>query len=272
MSETFSAETIERALSGYFGQPLRFFEEIDSTNTEAVRWAAEGAPQGAVVVTNHQSAGRGRWGRSWSSHPGKLLQFSVVLRPSIPLDKAGLITTAAGVACAEGIEETSGLKTRIKWPNDVRVDGRKLCGILVETHVVGPRLEAAVAGIGVNVGWTEQEIPAELAETATSITAAGGGLPSRAALLASILGAFERRVPALHEGPGDLIEAASARSDVLGHEVRVRLSTGAETVGVARRLTKTGRLELETADGVQAIGVGEVEQLRPRQGPRRMPR
>lgn len=268
MTGSFSAETIERALSGHFGEPLRFFEEIDSTNTEALRWAGEGAPQGAVVVTNHQRAGRGRWGRSWSSHPGKLLQFSVVLRPSVQLEKAGLITTAAGVACAEGIEAASGLKTQIKWPNDVRVGGRKLCGILVETHVVGPRLEAAVAGIGVNVGWTKPEIPSELADSATSIHAEGGAAASRATLLACILAALERRVPALHEGAGDLVDAATQRSDVLGHEVRVRLSTGAETVGVARRLTETGELELAVAGGTQVIGVGEVEQLRPQQAPR----
>jgi BirA family biotin operon repressor/biotin-[acetyl-CoA-carboxylase] ligase len=268
MSETFSADAIEQALSGHFGRPLRFFEEVDSTNTEALRWAGEGAPEGAVVATDHQRKGRGRWGRSWSSDPGKLLQFSVVLRPSFPLERAGLITTALGVACAEGIEEASGLTTTIKWPNDVRVEGRKLCGILVETHVVGRRLEAAVAGVGVNVGWSEDEIPAELAETATSIHAAGGDAPSRAILLASILRALERRTPALHNGAGDLIAAASRRSDVLGHEVRVRLSTGAETVGLARRLTETGELDLAVPGGARVIGVGEVEQLRPQQGPR----
>lgn len=269
MTDGFAEAAIASALRGHFGRPLRYFDEVGSTNTEALRWAGEDAPQGAVVVADHQTAGRGRWGRSWSSAPGKLLQFSVVLRPALPLERSGLITTALGVACAEGIEAASGLATTIKWPNDVRVNGRKLCGILVETHVAGSRLQAAVAGVGVNVGWSPDEVPHELRGAATSIAVEGPGIAiERVALLASILDALERRVLALHGGAPGLIEAASQRSDVLGTEVRVRLSDGAEITGTAERLTETGALLIHAPDGVRTINVGEVEQLRPRQAPR----
>lgn len=268
MRDELSEEVLARAL-GDSGRAFRFFQQIGSTNTEALRWAVEGAPGGAVVVTDHQTAGRGRWGRSWSSTPGRLLQFSVVLRPSLPLDRAGLLTTAVGVACAEGIAEASDLATTIKWPNDVRINGRKACGILLETHVVGSRLEAAVAGVGVNVGWKRDDIPGELRETATSVRAESeGDLPSRADLLVSILRAFERWEPSLHGSADDLLAAATQRSDVLGSEVRVRLSDGTETLGRAERLTATGELEVTGADGTRTISVGEVEQLRPGQAPR----
>lgn len=269
MSDELSSQVLERTLGPGIGRPFRFFEQIDSTNTEALRWAVEGAPQGALVVTNHQTAGRGRWGRSWASTPDKLLQFSVVLRPSLSLQRLGLITTALGVACAEGIEEASGLPTTIKWPNDVRINGRKVCGILVETQVVGPRLEAAVAGAGVNVGWSPDEIPTEIRDTATSLAAeSGGAAPTRVSVLVAILRALEGWMPALHNGARDLIEAATRRSDVLGTDVKVRLSDGAETYGRAERLSETGELEVTAPGGLRAISVGEVEQLRPHQAPR----
>lgn len=268
MTDELSEAVLARAL-GESGRAFRFFEQIGSTNTEALRWAVEGAPGGALVVTDHQTAGRGRWGRSWSSAPGQLLQFSVVLRPSLPLERAGLLTTAVGVACAEGIEAASGLPTTIKWPNDVRINGRKVCGILLETHVVGSRLEAAVAGVGVNVGWKRDEIPDELRETATSVRAESDGeVPSRADLLVTILGAFERWAPGLHGIADALLAAATQRSDVLGSDVRVRLSDGTETLGRADRLTPTGELEVTGSDGTRTISVGEVEQLRPDQAPR----
>lgn len=268
MSDELSEQVLERAL-GDSARPFRFFEQIGSTNTEALRWAVEGAPAGAIVVADHQTAGRGRWGRSWSSTPGRLLQFSVVLRPSLPLERAGLLTTSVGVACAEGIEKASGLATAIKWPNDVRVNGRKVCGILLETYVAGSRLEAAVAGVGVNVGWSREDIPSELRETATSLRAESeGNVPSRAQLLLSIVAACEVWGRSLHGPAHDLLRVATARSDVLGSQVRVRLSDGTETFGRAERLTAKGELEVLGPDGIRTISAGEVEQLRPQQAPR----
>ena len=262
----FDSATITNALQGGFGRPLRFVESIGSTNSAALTWAHHGAPEGAVLATDHQTEGRGRWGRGWSSSPGKLLQFSLVLRPTIPLEGLGLITTALGVACADAVESTCGLETTIKWPNDVRVNGKKLAGILVESQLAGAALEVTIAGMGVNVGWTRSEIPEEIADDATSLAAelegTGREVPSRAALLAAILLRFEELYRPLPAGAPDLVDAATRRSDVLGHEVVVGLSDDRTVEGRAVRLLPTGELELETQDGTMALAVGEIRRLR----------
>lgn len=254
--------SVRRALQGR-GAPFRFFESIGSTNSEAIRWARGGAPDGAVVVTAHQTEGRGRWGRTWSSEPGKLLQLSIVLRPELPLDRLGLITTALGVACAEAIEDVSTLRPTIKWPNDVRLNGRKVAGILVETHVSGGALDAAVAGIGINMGWSREEIPAELEGSATSLAAeADGDVPAPDLLLTRLLERFDLRYSALPARAADLIAAATGRSDVLGREVVIALSNDDTIEGRAAGLGASGELELETARGRREVAVGEVRRLR----------
>lgn len=264
MSEDLSQTAIEQALTGTFGRPLRFFEEVGSTNTEASAWASQGAPEGALVVTNHQTRGRGRWGRSWSSSPGKLLQFSLVLRPRMPADRLGLVTTALGVACAEAIEGLCGLEPSIKWPNDVRLGGRKLAGILVETELSGTSVDVVIAGMGVNVGWAAKDIPAELRDTTTSLAfeMGPGKEPPRSALLAEVLKAFELRYRSLPGNAARLVEVATARSDVLGREVTVALATHETVTGRAVRLSHGGELELQTDDGVRVLSVGEIARLR----------
>lgn len=259
-----SSEAIHDALRGGFGRPLRFLEEIGSTNTEALRWAREGAPEGALVVTDHQTQGRGRWGRSWSSTPGRLLQFSLVLRPPGPPESLGLVTTALGVACADAVQRLCDLQPTIKWPNDVRLRSRKLAGILAETELSGASVEVVVAGVGMNVSWTEDEIPVELRDTTTSLARElGPGLePPRAALLAEVLEAFEFRYRGLPDSAPSLVEAAAARSDVLGREVTVALATDETVTGTALRLSPLGELELATDEGQRRLSVGEVARLR----------
>lgn len=261
--------SLERSLRAGIGRPFRFLQEVGSTNTEAMAWAREGAPDGAMVVTDHQTAGRGRWSRSWTSTPGALLQFSLVLRPRLGLDEMGLLTTALGVACAEGIERATGLPATIKWPNDVRIGGKKVAGMLVESHLVGSALDAAVAGIGINVGWTSEEIPQELRRGATSIAAElRDQPPGRPAILAAILEALDPRYRGLPASGPKVLEEAASRSDVLGTEVKVRFSDGREVEGLAKGLTDGGALEVTTPDGTTIVSVAEVEQLRPREGRR----
>ena len=263
--EQLSEDSVRPALEG-MGAPYRFFESIGSTNTEAMEWARAGAPDGAVVVTAHQTQGRGRWGRTWASEPGKLLQLSVVLRPKLPLDRLGLITTALGVACAEAIERACGISTAIKWPNDVWIGGRKVAGILVETHVSGPAIDFAIAGIGINLGWSRAEIPAELSESATSIAIEldvdGKPVPPAPVLLLELLGRFRARYRALPDGAPELLSVATDRSEVLGREVVVSLSDETKIEGRALRLGPAGQLELETDDGLRTVSMGEVTQLR----------
>ena len=256
---------IEAALRGRFGRPFRYFGEIGSTNVEALGWAEEDAPEGALVVADHQTAGRGRWGRGWLSSPGSLLQFSLVLHPRIPVNRAGLITTALGVACADVIEVLAGIPTGLKWPNDVIVRSRKIAGILVESRVSGEILETAVAGIGINVGWGRADVPEEISERATSIAIESDAAPpSRAELLGAILASFE----SVYELACDpdrsprVIDRATDRSEILGRTVTVSFADGSRVEGVAVRLLHDGALELDVDGETVPVHVAEITQVR----------
>lgn len=259
MASDLSAARIEGSLRGRWGRPLRYFEAIGSTNSEALEWADQGAPEGAAVVASHQSAGRGRQGRTWVSAPGATLPLSVVLRPRLPPARLGLLSAAAGVATASAIEEVSGLGCRLKWPNDVTISGLKVAGILLESRL-GEKGGAVVCGIGVNVGW--RELPPELSERATSLALQGRSV-DRSQLLAALLLALEEACTRVEEkaGAADVIAAAQSLSEVLGGSVEVRLE-GAAVRGVARSLTATGALVLETPEGTRILDSGEIERLR----------
>lgn len=269
MADDLSAERITEAVTGSFGASLRYFDEIGSTNTEALDWAMSGGPEGSVVVADHQTGGRGRWGRRWFSAPGKLLQFSLILRPDLELERHGLLTAGLGVACAEAIETTSGLEAAIKWPNDVVVGGRKIVGMLVETQTTGTVISAAVCGIGVNVSLQAADLPEEIATRASSIAIEMerrglGSTPPRVELLAAILARIEGLYPAVTDDArsAEIIAAMTARSAVLGSNVVVRLADGTEVEGRAERFEETGGLVLATADGERTQHLGEIEQLR----------
>lgn len=265
MADVLDPVDIESSLRGRFGRPLRYLESVGSTNDEAMEWAVEGAPEGAVVVTDHQTAGRGRWGRTWSSEPRRLLQSSTVLRPGIPVAEAGVVTTCVGVACARGIEETCGIEVGLKWPNDVTIAGKKVAGILVESRVNdNSTIEIAIAGVGINVNWEIEEMPEDIRDRATSLSVITRKRVDRAHLLASSLLALETvygRVKA--NLSNEVIAEAVMRSDVLGQAVAVRFLDGSAVAGRALGLDATGALRLETADGVRVVQVGEIEQLRP---------
>lgn len=261
------AATIESALKGRLGRPFAYFESIDSTQTEAFRWAEDGAPEGALVAADHQTAGRGRHGRSWLSHPGRLLQFSLVLRPRLAVDRLGLITTALGLGVAEGIEQATGLAATTKWPNDVMLGERKVAGILVETRVAGAAIGVAVAGVGINVSWRAEEVPTEIAERATSLLAASeqsslGPLPRRAEILAVVLLSIEESYRLALVEPVELLQRARSRSNVLGRRVTVRFGDGSVLEGVAGDLAVNGALVVETDEGARELDAGEIEQVR----------
>jgi len=265
MEQPLSAEVIADALRGGFGRPLRYYPSIGSTNEEAMAWALEGAPEGALVGADHQTAGRGRWGRTWSSAPGNLLQTSTVLRPVVPVADAGLITTSVGVACARAVEEVAGLEVGIKWPNDVNVAGKKIAGILMESHVDAKGLIAiAIAGVGINVTWDIEDMPEEIRERATSISAVTGTSVDRLELLVALLSALESVYSLIGQGRRDeIVGEAVMRSELLGQEVVVRFLDGSLMVGHATTIDASGGLRLETPEGTRTVHVGEIEQLRP---------
>lgn len=268
MPNDLSLDALERILPPDFGRPFRYFETIGSTNTEAAAWAARDAPHGALVVTDHQEAGRGRWGRDWASAPGSLLQFSLILRPRIEIASLGLLTIAAGVACAEGIEATTALETRLKWPNDVIVADRKCAGILLETMMTGASLSAVIIGIGVNVAWSEEGLPQDLRATAIDIKGALGGnsTPDRSLLLAAILERIRHwsGVGASDDVTSELLEEAARRSTVLGHAVDLRLMDDTTRTAVATGLAGNGGLEVQLPDGsTEVVSIAEIRQVRP---------
>lgn len=265
MDQRLSPETIAPVLRGRFGEPLRYYDSIGSTNEEAMAWALDGAPEGAVVGADHQTAGRGRWGRSWSSAPGKLLQTSTVLRPGIRVADAGVITTAVGVACARAVEEVSGIEVGIKWPNDINIMGKKIAGILVESHVDDRgRIDIAIAGVGINVNWNVAEMPEEIRDRAISISTVAGAPVDRLRVLASFLFSLETVYGWIRAGRREeIIAEAVMRSEVLGDAVSVRFLDGTAIAGRAVGIDVSGGLQLETPDGVRVVHVGEIEQLRP---------
>jgi BirA family biotin operon repressor/biotin-[acetyl-CoA-carboxylase] ligase len=266
-----SPEAIERALGGRWGRPFEVFSVIESTNDEARRWADEGAPEGALVVADHQTAGRGRQGRRWYSEPGIALQFSLILRPSFSTEWVGLVTTAIGVACAEAIRAATGLAATVKWPNDVLVGGRKVAGILVEARTTA-RGTTAIAGVGINVLAPRGRLPHDSARPASDLAgeleAAGSRRPppERAALLAAVVAHIEDLYGSLADlsGAARVVEDASRLSAVLGRDVRVRRADGSLLEGRATSLLPTGALVVSSNGARHEIDAGEVEQLRSR--------
>lgn len=248
-----------------FGRPLESHASIDSTNRRAAHWAAEGAAEGSVVVAEFQTAGRGRQGRAWSARAGQNLMCSVVLRPRLPAERLSLVTLAASVAVADAVAAvTAPLMPAIKWPNDVLLNGRKCCGMLLESSIGHPTAlpRPVILGIGLNVN--QDSFPSDVAAGAacppTSLLLETGRAVPRAALLARLLAALEAQYASLLEDDGTAVRAAyEARLAALGTAVTLRrLGTGARVTGTVRGVTPTGALRLDTARGPRTFVAGEV--------------
>lgn len=251
----------ERARSALAGTRfgVRWVTETASTNQDLLAAATHGAGEGAVLVADHQTAGRGRLGRTWEASPGASLLASVLLRPRLPLDQAHAITAAVGLAAAYACEAVAGFRPGLKWPNDLVVGGRKLAGILAETHVRGDRLEALVVGIGLNVNWPD-ELPQDLSEIAIAANHVAGYEVDRENLLIALLLDLERRYAHLHEpgGIARLRDDERTASATLGEVVRVELPDGSFE-GTATDITDAGHLvvdgrEVSAADVVHLRG------------------
>ena len=222
------------------GTPRLHLRATDSTNERARGLAVAGAPHGALVTAAEQAAGRGRQGRTWSAPAGQALLMSLLLR-----DPPRFLPLAAAVAVAD----VAGDGARIKWPNDVLLDGRKVAGILVEGR---PQERWAVLGIGLNVAIRVEDLPADLRETATTL-----GLAARDVepTLERLLAALERR---LADGEAAILESWRARDALRGREVRWAAGTGR-----AAGVDDDGRLLVDVAGGGRtALDAGEVHLLR----------
>lgn len=260
MALSFIEEIRSELETDRFGQSLRTFETVGSTNTEAAAWARDGAPEGSVVVTEYQSAGRGRHGRTWNAQQGQNLMFSLVLRPTLRADRLGLITIAASVAVAEAIDPfVSPLRTTLKWPNDVLLDGRKTCGMLLESSISGKQAaDAVVLGIGLNVN--QSDFPEEIAETATSLRLATGRRIPRSPLFARLLRRLEARYEALETGRDEDVRSAfHDRLSTLHEQTELHVQGGNRTIsGTVTGITETGALRLDTEEGIETVHAGRV--------------
>ncbi|MEA2461337.1 MAG: BirA family transcriptional regulator [Actinomycetota bacterium] len=214
-----------------------------------------------------QTAGRGRWGRKWVSAPGDSLTFSLVLRPPFGIARLGLVTVAAGVACAEGIERITGLATKTKWPNDVLIDGKKVAGILCESLVSGDRFDAIVVGVGINLA-LPPSLPQDVAERATSLASVLGTSPRSEEVMRSVLDAFGPLYTSLSNEELDedspFLGVASSRCDTIDKEVIVHWPDGRVETGVAAMILPSGALYVIDMDAGEAFSVdaAEVEHLR----------
>jgi BirA family biotin operon repressor/biotin-[acetyl-CoA-carboxylase] ligase len=246
------------------GQTLHFHESLPSTNEAAFRLAADGAEHGEVVITEQQTAGKGRRGRTWVSPSGLNLYFSAILRPELPPQRAPELTLVAAVALAEALREAD-VDALIKWPNDVQIGGRKVAGILTELSAEPERVHFVVLGIGVNLNAGPEDFPPEVATTATSLSQALGRRVNRALFTASLWGRLEEWLDLHHEVGFDPVrERWKELSATLRQEVLVRTG-GSELRGVAEDIDASGALLVRTAGGsLERVLAGDVEQLRPR--------
>ena len=250
---------------------LEVLDEIGSTNTELVRLVtAEPAawPAPAVLVTDHQTAGRGRLGRAWSARAGDSLAISVLLRPRVPRERLSWLSLAAGAAMTQALVGL-GVPARAKWPNDVLIDGRKVCGVLSEaladpSSASEQRASGVVIGAGLNHAAAREDLPVP---TATSL-AAEGGPTDPDLLIAAYLERLLALVGAFEAASGDpeasgLRAAVRSVSDTIGRRVRVSRADGA-VVGEAIDIDVEGRIVVDSGPiaGTVACSTGDVEHLR----------
>ena len=241
-----------------FGQVIHRFEKLETTMLKATTLAEADAPEGTVVIAEQQTAGRGRLGRSWISEPGVGLYFSIVLRPPMPAAQSAILTLAIGLGVARGIGEACGRLCDIRWPNDVLLDGKKCSGILVEMAAEDERVRYAVAGVGINVN--QAQMPAALADTATSLRIETGGEYVREVVLDKVLRNSERYYEMfLERGPRAIVNAFS-RASSYARGKRVAIETGKEViVGTTDGLDDAGVLLLKRDDGsLEPILAGSV--------------
>jgi len=241
-----------------FEANLRHFYKIGSTNTAAMAAGADGAPEGTVFLAEEQTAGRGRGSNTWESQRSTGIYCSVVLRPALPPSDVLVLSLAAGLAVQAAIRQVdSRVVADLKWPNDLLIESKKVCGILAEMNAEATRVRYIVIGIGVNVNQTS--FPREF--VATSLRLATGSEWSRVELVAALLKSLDREYRRLISDPGAQKEILrrfeESSSWVRGRDVRIE-ETGSPMEGTTEGLDERGFLRLRTAGGVQTVLSGTV--------------
>jgi BirA family biotin operon repressor/biotin-[acetyl-CoA-carboxylase] ligase len=241
--------------SDFVGRDVRYAESTESTMLGARAAAEAGAPDGAIALAEEQTAGRGRMGRSWVSPPGVNLYFTVVFRPT--LEQLGQLALIAPLAVCLAIEETTGLLPRIKWPNDVLIDGRKVAGVLPEAELAGDKVLYALVGIGINVN-LDAAGHSEIATIATSLREQLGREVAREEVLAATLNHLEELYTAVRRGEVVSMDWKQ-RLETLGKPVRIEAAGGSVIEGTVVDADSDGALILRRDDGTHVrVQSGEV--------------
>lgn len=257
------SEIASRLHTKWAGRKLYYFESTGSTNTDAKRLAEEGEPHGTTIVANMQTAGKGRRGRTWQSPAGANTYFTILLKPTFSPDKASMLTLVMALSVAEAIEEITGLKADIKWPNDIVVHKKKVVGMLTEMSTTPEmdEIQYVVIGVGTNVNYdSPEDFPEELRPTATSLRIEAGHLINRAALTERMLARFEVNYEKFEEtlDLSGLMDSYEKHLINVGAQVRV-LDPAGEYTGISRGINPVGELLVEKENGETVnVYAGEV--------------
>jgi BirA family biotin operon repressor/biotin-[acetyl-CoA-carboxylase] ligase len=237
-----------------------FLESVSSTNDVAWDEAEKGAPEGTVIVAEQQTAGRGRLSRKWHSPPGLGVWMSVVLRPEVKPEAAPGLTLCASVAVAKAVRSLYRVRASLKWPNDIMVKGRKLCGILTEMKASRGRVDFIVCGIGMNVNQTPDDFPADIRESATSILIATGKSADRKKLVAATIEHLEKQYREFClDGLTSCIDEWRSMCPLFGKRVRIKGRREA-VEGIFFNIDDNGALVLRLDSGIhRGFMAGDVE-------------
>jgi BirA family biotin operon repressor/biotin-[acetyl-CoA-carboxylase] ligase len=243
----------------WLGRELLVFGRVTSTNDIAVNMARSGVPEGTAIVAEEQTRGRGRLGRSWYSPPGEGLWLSMILRPDIENRQSGTVSLVVALGIARALRDTYGIDAALKWPNDILVDGRKICGILTEAEFAGENIEFVVVGMGMNVLSKASDFPAGLRHLATSVLIETFLAHPRSRVLADVLKSVEEAYEELSaRGFGALRSDLMNHSMMMGKMVRVMTATGA-VEGMASEIDDSGALVLRMENGrMERVLAGDV--------------
>ncbi len=252
------AEILSSIRGSWAGREILYLDEVDSTNTAAKKEAENGAAHGTLVVSERQTGGKGRRGRVWDSPRGTGIFMTLILRPEMAPVHASMLTLVAALAVAGGIKECTGASSLIKWPNDIVMGGKKVCGILTEMSADPDCINYVAVGIGINVN--REEFPEEIREVAASIFTETGKKTKRSLLISAVMAAFERYYEIFMKTAdmSGLLEEYNGKLANCGRTVRV-LDPAGEYSGTAIGIDREGELLVEMEDRtVRRVLSGEV--------------
>ena len=253
----------QRQTGRRIGNCIHFFPAIDSTNVKAHELALNGAAEGEVVIAEAQSRGRGRMTRVWQSPVGRNLYASVILRPPLPPSAAPQITLTAGIAVAELLSPYCPGRVAIKWPNDILIDGKKICGILTEMKSSAAGVDFVILGIGININMSREDFDPELRETATSLKIETGGTVDRLTLAGNLFALIEKwYIVLIEEGFKGLRHVFLAYTEMMGKRIQVVFNQEIET-GVAVGIDDDGTIVMQDQAGaIRRVTAGDVTMIK----------